>query len=192
MHPRRLAFTLLALAAAACDRKPEAPAGDVPPAVETALDKEARCKGGAALAITALTVEWQEGGAVHRFTLAADGRVEHDGKPFGRFQGACLLDTRGAILRAVDPNGGVTDAARRPSGTFRSTDQLPIDGMVATVGDVWVDTDGEGLAVGNEGTVFAVPPTGEAFTLPAGVEGRAPLARRAVLLLLAVRPGHGQ
>jgi len=60
------------------------------------------------------------------------------------------------------------------------------------VTETWVDPDGEGLAVDDEGTVYVVPRSGEAFTLAAGVEGAVLPARRAALLLLAVRPGFGQ
>jgi hypothetical protein len=197
MNLSRRALVLLVVAVAAC--KPEAGEQHTSAPSETkeavaALDAadSARCNEGAAYALAPLTVEWQQGDAVHRLVLGSDGRVSSDGAPFGRFQGACLLDAQGRIKSAVDAKGLVTDRGRSQIGKFLPHAPLQIEGKNVPVTETWVHPDGEGMAVDDEGTVYVVPRSGEAFTLPAGVEGGVSQARRAALLLLAVRPGFGR
>ena len=197
MKRSRLVLGLLVVAAGACKpeaEEPHAPAPGVAKEGVAALDAadSARCSEGTAFAVAALTVEWQQDDAVHRLAVTSDGRVQHDGAPFGRFQGACLVDAQGRIKNAVDAKGLVTDRARAQIGTFAPRAPLQIEGKNVAVTEAWIHPDGEGLAVDDEGTVYVVPQSGAAFTLPAGVDGEVARARRAALLLLAVRPGFGQ
>jgi hypothetical protein len=144
---------------------------------------------GPALPTASLTVEWQQEETVQRLIVSGDGTVQARGAIIARLAGACVLDARGEVLRAVDARGVVSDSHRRHVGAFRRRAHLrESSGEAVRVDEVLVLPDGTMSAITDDGAVFLARSPKEAFSLPANVEGDVSHARRTALLLLDLGP----
>jgi len=178
------------LACASCRPKAAEPQVDAGRATAAKAPAKALCNiAGPALPAGSLTVEWQHEETVQRLTTAGDGTVRMRGAIVARLTGACVLDARGDVLRAVDARDVVSDSHRRRVGAFQRLADLREDsGTTVRVNEVLASSDGTMTAVTDDGAVYLARPDEAAFSLPANVEGDVSRARRTALLLLDLGP----
>jgi hypothetical protein len=159
-------------------------------AVKAPAPAQAICDvSGPALPAASLTVEWQHEETVQRLVVAADGTIRARGAIVARLLGACVLDARGEVLRAIDARDVVSDAHRQRVGSFQRRAHLREEsGETLRVHEVLASSDSTMTAVTDDGAVYLARPGQAAFSLPANVEGDVARARRAALLLLDLGP----